>query len=105
MLANRSELIRSKLIEKQEHDRLSSWPFEFVLKRLLLPHHKIITQGLGVFIPEICFYKDGEADCLYTNVEPSDKIGSLVGWERKEPSIIRIKKEKLTNTQIQKIFN
>ena len=71
-----------------------------MLQFLLYPHHKTITHPLGMFIPEICFYKDGEADALYCNAEVNDKKPGI--WP---PAVLKIRKEKLTNTQIQKVFN
>jgi len=50
---------------------MASEPMMWVLKRLLMPKHKITSQSLGVNIPEICFYSNGEAQVLYLNMEPS----------------------------------
>jgi hypothetical protein len=66
LLEQKSAHINEKL-HRRENAAGNSWALQFVLKRLLLPTHKIIAQGIGILIPEICFYKDGEADCLYMN--------------------------------------
>lgn len=38
-----------------------------------MPTNKMITQALCIYIPEVCFYKDGEADSLFMNVDQMDK--------------------------------
>ena len=76
------------------------WQYEYILKKLIPPQNKTMVHTFGVFIPEICFYKEGEAHSLYMNADISEKGPGI-----REPQIIRIKKEKLTNTQIQKILN
>ena len=45
---------------------------QFILKRLLMPTHKMSSQSLGVCIPETCFYEDGEASILYMNIDPPE---------------------------------
>jgi hypothetical protein len=107
MLERNSQEIFKKLRERENNNRITSTSFEYILKRLITPNNKIITQAISIFIPEICFYKDGEADSLYMNVEQSERGREMQRSDRdkREPMIVRMKKEKLTNTQIQKIFN
>ena len=85
---------------KLQKRKITSWQLEYLLQKMLYPTHKTIAHPFGIFIPEICFYKDGEADVLYFNAESTEKRPGI--WE---PPIHRVKKEKLNNTQIQKILN
>jgi hypothetical protein len=38
---------------------------EAILKHLLLPSNKIVKRGVEVFVPEICYFDDGEAVSFY----------------------------------------
>jgi hypothetical protein len=38
-----------------------------VIKKLIVPHNKIIKRGIDIFIPEICFFKDGESKGMFLN--------------------------------------
>jgi hypothetical protein len=31
----------------------------WIIRKLRLPKNKIVTRGIEIYIPEICFYKDG----------------------------------------------
>lgn len=79
----------------REKQRIVSENYEYVIKKLMVPHHKIVSRCIGIHIPEICFYKEGEADSLYMSTEAA--AGDV--------AIVRVGKEKLSNTQIQKILN
>jgi len=46
-----------------------------------MPTNKMITQALCVHIPEVCFYKDGEADSLFMNVDQMDKAKDYIKYE------------------------
>lgn len=56
----------------------------------------MITQALCIYIPEVCFYKDGEADSLFMNVDLADKSKEGQRFDpnkdRKEQMIVRLKK-------------
>jgi hypothetical protein len=44
----------------------------WVIKHLIVPHNKIVSRGLDLFIPDIIFYKDGEPKNLYCGKEIDD---------------------------------
>ena len=79
--------LANKMFHKLHKRRLSSKPLEEVLHCLLYPHHKIITHPFGLYIPEVCFYKDGEAEVLFCNAETNEKRPGV--WP---PPILRLKK-------------
>ena len=85
----KSQFYQDKMKVKVKKRKMSIWQLEYVLRKLLPPQNKTITHNFGVFIPEVCFYKDGEAQSLYMNAEinEKDKVQGI-----REPSIIRIKK-------------
>ena len=64
-----------------------------MLKKLLLPANKIVTRGVEFYIPEICFYKEGEAYCLFFTRDIDDSALREVG------------KDRLNNMFIRKTFN
>jgi len=41
--------------------------YEKVIERLIPPSNKIVSQGIDLFIPEICFFQDGEPHSFYFN--------------------------------------
>lgn len=61
-----------------------------------MPTNKMITQALCICIPEVCFYKDGEADSLFMNVDQTDKSKEGQKFDpnkdKKEQMIVRLKK-------------
>ena len=64
---------KRKLNEKLNFDHNSVVNnFEWIIRHLMLPHHKLITRGLDVFIPEIVLFKDGEASEIFCNKELED---------------------------------
>ena len=48
--------------------------YKTILKYLIVPHNKIVTRGLNIFIPELVFYKDGEATNLFCCKEVDDPV-------------------------------
>lgn len=65
----------------------------WVLKRLIPPANKIVSRGVELYIPEICFYKDGEPSCMFLNKDYNDYV------------LKEIPKDRLTNIFLQKTFN
>lgn len=61
-----------------------------------MPTNKMITQALCIYIPEVCFYKDGEADSLFMNVDQTDKSKEAQRFDpnkdKKGQMIVRLKK-------------
>jgi hypothetical protein len=65
----------------------------WLLKKLQLPNNKIVLRGVEFYIPEICFYRDGEAHCLFLNRDLNDYI------------LKEIPKDRLNNIFIRKTLN
>lgn len=76
---------------KNKHG-VSTTFYMWVIKHLIIPHNKIITKGLEIFLPEILFYKEGEPNKMYCMREVDD------------PVIKVAHKEKLSSTFILKVF-
>lgn len=84
--------IQSRVNVKAEDADKVYGHYKTILKFLILPHNKIINRGLNIFIPEIVFYKDGEATNLFCCREVDD------------PAIKRALREKLTVHFITKLL-
>ena len=72
-IKNKVQHYQSKIVNKMAKKKHTSSQLEYVLKKLLPPNNKTIVRSFGVFIPEICFYKDGEAHSLYLNSEHTEQ--------------------------------
>lgn len=60
----------------------SAEQYMWLLKKLQLPSNKIVLRGVEFFIPEICFYKDGEPTSLFINRDFHDYTLKEVPKER-----------------------
>ncbi len=69
LLKHKADAINKKIREKIQDSKVPSEYFLEVLKKLVLPHHKIVKRGVDIYIPEICFFKDGESKGLFMNRE------------------------------------
>lgn len=73
LLENQEADYKRKLSTKLDGDFIpsslncDSLAFEWMLNRLILPSHKIISRGIDIFIPETVFYRDGEVTGLFMN--------------------------------------
>lgn len=64
-----------------------------MLERLVLPKNKIVTNGVGVFVPEICYFENGGFKALYMN----KSVGN--------GTIVKVNGDKLNSTSFAKIMN
>lgn len=51
MLERNSQEILSKIKDQEYNNRIHSTSFEYILKRLIVPNNKIITQAISIYIP------------------------------------------------------
>lgn len=82
-----------KVKEKVECGKIPIDYYMDVIKKLLLPNHKIVKRGIDIFIPEVCFFKDGQVKGLFLNKELHDV------------SLRKIHRNSVTPNLIQKIFS
>lgn len=68
MMKEKEESTRALLEEKSSFSGSEEY-LELVLQRLMIPQNKIVRRSIEVFIPEICYFKNGEADTLYFSRE------------------------------------
>ena len=69
-----------------QDSKVPSEYFLELLKKLVLPHHKIVKRGVDIYIPEICFFKDGESKGLFMNRELDVSVLGNEGFQYKEDS-------------------
>jgi hypothetical protein len=65
-----------------------------------MPVNKICKKGIEVYIPEICFFEDGEPSGLFF-IKETDVLRSHI----QEPHLVKMKKDKITQTILLKILN
>jgi hypothetical protein len=66
MLENQEASLRADLALRSS-SCFSPTFLETILRHLLLPSNKIVKRGVEIFVPEVCYFEEGEPASFYFN--------------------------------------
>ena len=64
--------LRTKATKHFKHTEL-----ETVLKKLMLPSNKIVERGVEVFVPDVCYFVNGEPQNCFFNKDTNVRIDGI----------------------------